>query len=328
MINNTHAKYLFAAMLLLSCRHSINAPLPAANLGSKIATGQCPSISPDGTRLVFGYVYSGNLFLCDSGGNNLDQLTFDNNTDIASTSWSPDGQEVAFIRNSSELMAVNINSKSIRSLLPGGSVRYPHMVEQLIWSPQGDKIAYYEDSISTRTVKIIQSNGAGSQLTVFVSDAFCWSPNGNKFICTYNYPDSGYLHRGDLALNTFTKLPITDFMERLKCLANAQTLVYLNTKDEFVYFNLESLTITDVVEAPNYTAIVSPDGRKFAYVHKVIDESPDTSPYSKILCFDRTTGVTSELAAAYLGYINFTWSPNSRDIFYQYNDNIYKVTSP
>jgi Tol biopolymer transport system component len=58
-----------------------------------------PRLSPDGRRLVFGSTRSGgtgDLWLADADGSNLQLFTHVSNRNLGSPSWSPDGRRVVF----------------------------------------------------------------------------------------------------------------------------------------------------------------------------------------------------------------------------------------
>ncbi len=99
-----------------------------------------PDPSPDGRRVVFYSLVDpeGHLFLVDSGGTGLRQLTGDSATDRVPR-WSPDGVWIACFSNRSgslQLWKIRPDGSGLQQLtdLPGG-MAYP------VWSPDGTRMA-------------------------------------------------------------------------------------------------------------------------------------------------------------------------------------------
>lgn len=80
-----------------------------------------PKYSPDGTHIVFVSDRSGywELWLADSSGRNLHQLTHFNGPSAGSPEWSNNGQEIAFDLRAdgvSNIFTVNVNTGTVRQI--------------------------------------------------------------------------------------------------------------------------------------------------------------------------------------------------------------------
>jgi hypothetical protein len=110
---------------------------------------EVPVWSPDGQKIVFVEVHSGDLYVINADGTNEARLTTlpsgysEDATALGSPAWSPDGKRIAFIDankyGESELDVINADGSGRRSLTnsPGLSqVAFP------TWSPDSEKLAF------------------------------------------------------------------------------------------------------------------------------------------------------------------------------------------
>lgn len=296
------------------------------NPGRKLVAGYLPSISPDGTKIQFGDL-SGNLFLCDSSGAGTIKIASECN--ISSASWSPNGQEIAIFKGygvNLKLVAISVNSNVLRDLSPNDTITYPPLDKaKLMWSPMGDMIAFFIDSQPTSFLKIIKSDGSGALLNKFVSRAFCWSPTGTEFISTSGYPDSGILHEGTPGSATFSKIGVSDFFDDLLWQPGGTAIAYLDFGENLAYYNLSSQVKTTVQSMLLPAQItISPDGTKTAYTKQDSNGGADSPPIVSLYL----VGSKSAVISLWQSGLNFAWSSNSRDIYYEYNGWIYKTSIP
>ncbi len=156
--------------------------------------GNSPSISPDGSKIAFSrivriFVFGGTLiqqsriFTMNFDGSNQQIITEPFSGNDNSPVWSPNGQEIAFIRyanSRSTIHIVNISSGNIRTV----ATLTQSYVRSLSWSPDGTKIAF-ERKPSTNPVPVIQVINANTgmfQSTLNPSSVGspAFSPDGTK----------------------------------------------------------------------------------------------------------------------------------------------------
>jgi Tol biopolymer transport system component len=118
-----------------------------------------PTWSPDGSKISFASSRRGGrqLFVMDSSGDNVEQLTDMSNMGGRST-WSPDGTKIAFYRGTEgdhDIYIVDVNSKDIKKLTSGGDNLGPS------WSPDGNWIAFTSFRDGNNEIYIIHPDGSG-----------------------------------------------------------------------------------------------------------------------------------------------------------------------
>ncbi len=104
-----------------------------------------PSLSPDGTEVVFswrepGKIYS-SLVLKPIDSGEVSILFTGIQASYESPAWSPDGEHIAFVRkndNACEILLYGIQSRSLDSLVSCNISSFPH----LAWRPDGNAIIY------------------------------------------------------------------------------------------------------------------------------------------------------------------------------------------
>jgi mono/diheme cytochrome c family protein len=148
-------------------------------LGDPPVVGGYPSFSPDGTKIAFDFNSSRNIFVINSDGTNLQQLTSTgNNSDAA---WSPDGTKIAFTSNragGAQLFTMNADGTNQTNISNAGT-----FIDSLpSWSPDGTKIAFNRAVPGTQTQNIWTMNEDGTGQAAVTAGPFrderpTWSPD-------------------------------------------------------------------------------------------------------------------------------------------------------
>jgi TolB protein len=132
------------------------------------------------------------IFAMNTDGTNVRQLTsteYDNRW----ASWSPDGTQIAFIRNQdeggSEIFVMNADGTNVRQLT---STEYDNFWAS--WSPDGTQIAFTSDRGRGPEIYLMDADGTNvRQLTKtnFGSSLPIWSPDGTQIVFSIDQGASG-----------------------------------------------------------------------------------------------------------------------------------------
>jgi len=149
-------------------------------------------ISPDGTEAAFSWNRSGTfeIFSAPLDGERIFQLTEANERSV-SPRWSPDGKQLAFMRDRGgderfEIWLVDRDGEHERNLTNEPGV----MHRDIAWSPDGTKLAYAANSLGKEkgfAVHVIDvTTGAKRALTDGARDDFQppWYPDGALLLFT------------------------------------------------------------------------------------------------------------------------------------------------
>jgi eukaryotic-like serine/threonine-protein kinase len=124
-----------------------------ARLTDQEGSESFPSLSPDGTYLLYMKSANGNadIYLQRVGGGNPVNLTLDSPADDTQPAFSPDGQQIAFRseREGGGLFIMGATGESVRRLTDFGF--------NPAWSPDGREIAFATEGVSGPLVRKLDS---------------------------------------------------------------------------------------------------------------------------------------------------------------------------
>jgi dipeptidyl aminopeptidase/acylaminoacyl peptidase len=150
----------------------------------------------------------------------------------------------------------------------------PAQVSELVWSPDGERLAYLLDQDGRLRLRIHDagSNGArdvplGTDRPIASSSSLLWTPDGASVMLALR-PD-GWAERARAAFHALTDAPVivqdsrNDFLawDRVRNMANEQITVLVSVDDGRV-----TELLTDVIPE---NAGFSPDGARFTYTTEV-----------------------------------------------------------
>ncbi len=162
--------------------------------------------SPDSRRLVYAANRDGawNLYLYDfASGKELPLTT--GRTHSVSPRFSPDGRQVAFLRDARELCVVSLETKAVRVLAEGIFGRPPFFIERPIaWSPDSRWVAYLSGGAKLfMNAYIVAAAGGDAHQVSWLSNTrattVSWSGDGGFLLLdTGMRTEPGALARVDL----------------------------------------------------------------------------------------------------------------------------------
>jgi Tol biopolymer transport system component len=141
--------------------------------------------APDSRRLVYAANRDGawNVYLYDFATSKETALT-NGRTHSLSPRFSPDGKQVAFLRDGKELCVVSVDTKQLRVLATGVFGRPPFFAERPIaWSPDGRWIAYLSGGTKLfMNAYVVPSAGGEARQVSWLSNtranSLSWSGDG------------------------------------------------------------------------------------------------------------------------------------------------------
>ncbi len=162
------------------------------------AADEYPSISPDGTRIVFASKVDGNqeIYLMDISGKNKVNLTRDPSSDFMPR-WSPDGTSILFCSDRAGDMDVynmDLRTMQVQRIVPDlGDEKYAS------WSPDAKYVLFVRLGAATpKTASVLIYNiETGNEKTLTSGKYYdswpSWSPDGKEILFASNrYSKSNY----------------------------------------------------------------------------------------------------------------------------------------
>jgi len=170
-----------------------------------------PKLSSDGTHIVFVRQNAPNVFpdetiwVMDVNGSNPHEVFAPAVSDGTPAppsvtrdrdpSWSPDGTQIAFVRDGigtpAGIMAMNADGTNLHVLVPSVPANQVDRVTDLAWSPDGTELAFSFDFTAQplQHIDIAKVNGSGTRILIGPRNgidaqtfdvAAAWSPDGTQ----------------------------------------------------------------------------------------------------------------------------------------------------
>lgn len=152
------------------------------------------SWSPDGEKIAFVSDRSGRevIYLMNADGRGEERLTPENQDNIHPM-WSPDSREVIYCsdddlhpprKNASDILAIDVRSRQVRTLITGGTNTYPS------WSPDGRRIAFRRMLGEMNSEVFVADSDGRNPRNLTRHPAFdgwpAWSPDGTRIAFSSN----------------------------------------------------------------------------------------------------------------------------------------------
>jgi len=244
---------------------------------------ESPQFSRDGKRVAFVSARSGSreIWVCDSDGSNLRQLTFLAGRSGTAPRWSPDGREIAF--QSPDIVGAPIYVASAEGGEPRRLTTGRQKVAGPCWSRDGRWIYFGSDRTGPWQVwKMPSKGGPAVQVTKKGGTGGSESPDGKTL-----YYAKGLTVRGLFRVRGLWKVPVEGGKETpvLKqfwagffdtwCVAREGIYFYNVDTDTIDFFTFATRQTTQIAkpEKRGGPLTVSPDGRWILFSQVDVDTS-------------------------------------------------------
>ncbi len=303
-------KIALATSLLSSCAVFANDTFQAEDIFA-LEYASNIKVSPNGEKLV--YIRNSNDIMKDSKNRSLWMVDVDSKTQIPlfadenqyySPKWSPDGEKIAFLSNSSGSTQVHVHYiKENRTALVS---RIQGNISNLTWSPDGQWFAYHHKVKAKRTslAKMPKKpKGAKWSKPAIVIDQAYYQADGRGLVTP------GYEQIFVIPAEGGTPRQVTsgEFHHRgkLEWTNNGKNIVFsANRSKDWEYERLESDLYSVNVSNGELTQLTQAPGREY---------NPEFSDNGKTLAFLSTSNALNPYRNAKLNMMNWS-SKDSKEI--------------
>lgn len=308
----------------------------AARVTTSPAADEQVGWHPDSRKLVYTSFRGGalNLYGYDFTTGAETRLTNQPLNDVT-PKYSPDGTQVAFVRDGRELRVLDVASRREVVLATGVMDREPFTSPRsYAWSPDGKWIAYLDTGTRGFTnVYLVASGGGAARQVTFLANAFAgavsWAPNGSYLMVNSNQrTEPASLARVDLVPRTprfredqFRDL-FTQESPRLTRTSPPQTTTAAPPPRDSAPVTALEYEFTEVrkrlslipVGVDVFDQIISPDGKWVVMVAGAEGRSNlYVWPLDELSNEDQ---VARQLTSTAGGKSGISFSPDSKEVFY------------
>jgi Tol biopolymer transport system component len=283
---------LFFLMVCMSCGESVFVP-------TSPSAGRTSPGCPLGAPACWAH---SSLKIVDANGAYVRTLALPNAL-YSDPSWSPDGSQIAMVRNGGDLIAVDVTTLRTRVLTSAAS---PGLIGSPTWSADGRSIAFIlfpatttVGNVSVKTqIDIIPSSGGAASRLEF-GRAAAWSPDGRWIAVTTLKGVVSLIHPDGTGFRT---LPVHGLAAWAP---DSATLAIATDRRSIVSVPITGLGATTVVPSGQRPAW-TPDGARITF----LDFAKDSQSTIHVVNADGSNA--HQLSS--LVVHDFSWSPDGRSI--------------
>lgn len=293
-------KYSFTQNTLLKTAHSCANDLVYRLTGENGIAG---------TRIAYiaGGLRSKEVFICDSDGKNVRQMTKDGSI-VLGVSWHPSGNKIMYtsFKNGQARIYIHDLSQGQRQMV----MAYPGLNAAAKFSPDGSKIAWVLSKDGNPEIYIGDLQGQSLQRItnqIGVDSSPCWSPDGTKLAFMSDRSGRPHLYMYDLKAGMLKRLTrYGSYNSAPSWSPDGRKIAFSSDMDggfKICVLDLASETITIVsqeggeAEEPDW----APDSRHIIYSSRV-------GGVYQLFIVDTYDGKTVRLSSSNVNYLTPAWS--------------------
>lgn len=214
------------------------------------------------------------IYVMDSGGSNLRQITFNFALDDK-PAWSPDGRQMAFQSNIDgdfEIFIINADTSKLRQITNNA-------VDDLepSWSPDGQRLAFYSARDGDFEIYVMDVDGSNAEQITFNDGAAdrspVFSPDGTSLLYFSDVTGGREVYLVDVNTTITTRLTENEFYDGVPDWSPDGTqIVFRSTRDnedpEIYVMDADGSNAHRLTNRPGLDddPVWSPDGSRIVYV--------------------------------------------------------------